>query len=115
MKTLPNPVCRYRHEFKSNELWSEIKLVLDTFARPLTELFKVCSNIRICCPAAFNVPCGCTDGVSMFHHRHLFLLQATIELCQTHATDVNVLKVLFSSLTLISKLFYSLNFQVSSV
>lgn len=67
---------RYRHEFKSNELWSEIKLVLDTFALPLTELFK-----------------------------------ATIELCQTHATDVNALKVLFSSLTLISKLFYSLNFQ----
>lgn len=40
-------------------------------------------------------------------------LQATIELCQTHGTDVNALKVLFSSLTLISKLFYSLNFQVS--
>uniref|UniRef100_A0A7N8X746 Exportin-2 n=1 Tax=Mastacembelus armatus TaxID=205130 RepID=A0A7N8X746_9TELE len=67
---------RYRHEFKSNELWTEIKLVLDTFALPLTELFK-----------------------------------ATIELCQTHASDVNALKVLFSSLTLISKLFYSLNFQ----
>lgn len=67
---------RYRHEFKSNELWSEIKLVLETFASPLTELFKV-----------------------------------TIELCQTHATDVNALKVLFSSLILISKLFYSLNFQ----
>uniref|UniRef100_A0AAY4E581 Exportin-2 n=1 Tax=Denticeps clupeoides TaxID=299321 RepID=A0AAY4E581_9TELE len=32
---------RYRHEFKSNELWLEIKLVLDTFAQPLTELFKV--------------------------------------------------------------------------
>lgn len=32
---------RYRHEFKSNELWQEIKLVLDTFAQPLTELFKV--------------------------------------------------------------------------
>lgn len=43
------------------------------------------------------------------------LLQATIELCQTHGSDVNALKVLFSSLTLISKLFYSLNFQVSSV
>lgn len=38
--------------------------------------------------------------------------QATIELCQTHATDINALKILFSSLTLISKLFYSLNFQV---
>lgn len=37
---------RYRHEFKSNELWSEIKLVLDTFALPLTELFKVCDELQ---------------------------------------------------------------------
>lgn len=43
------------------------------------------------------------------------LLQATIDLCQTHATDVNALKVLFSSLILICKLFYSLNFQVITV
>uniref|UniRef100_G3N7I0 Exportin-2 n=1 Tax=Gasterosteus aculeatus aculeatus TaxID=481459 RepID=G3N7I0_GASAC len=76
LRTAHSLFKRYRHEFKSNELWSEIKLVLDTFALPLTELFK-----------------------------------ATIELCQTHAADVNALKVLFSSLTLISKLFYSLNFQ----
>ncbi|KTF91104.1 hypothetical protein cypCar_00019513 [Cyprinus carpio] len=76
LRTAHSLFKRYRHEFKSNELWSEIKLVLDTFAQPLTELFK-----------------------------------ATIDLCQTHATDVNALKVLFSSLTLISKLFYSLNFQ----
>uniref|UniRef100_A0A673BGK5 Exportin-2 n=1 Tax=Sphaeramia orbicularis TaxID=375764 RepID=A0A673BGK5_9TELE len=76
LRTAHSLFKRYRHEFKSNELWSEIKLVLETFALPLTELFK-----------------------------------ATIELCQTHATDINALKVLFSSLTLISKLFYSLNFQ----
>ncbi|XP_072259360.1 exportin-2 [Pyxicephalus adspersus] len=67
---------RYRHEFKSSELWTEIKLVLDTFAAPLTNLF-----------------------------------QATIALCNTHASDVAALKVLFSSLILIAKLFYSLNFQ----
>uniref|UniRef100_A0A4W4EB68 Exportin-2 n=1 Tax=Electrophorus electricus TaxID=8005 RepID=A0A4W4EB68_ELEEL len=76
LRTAHSLFKRYRHEFKSNELWMEIKLVLDTFAQPLTELFK-----------------------------------ATIDLCQTHATDINALKVLFSSLTLISKLFYSLNFQ----
>uniref|UniRef100_A0A671T169 Exportin-2 n=1 Tax=Sinocyclocheilus anshuiensis TaxID=1608454 RepID=A0A671T169_9TELE len=76
LRTAHSLFKRYRHEFKSNELWSEIKLVLDTFAQPLTELFK-----------------------------------ATIDLCQTHATDINALKVLFSSLALISKLFYSLNFQ----
>ena len=32
---------RYRFEFKSNELWTEIKFVLDNFAKPLTELFVV--------------------------------------------------------------------------
>ncbi|XP_043944905.1 exportin-2 [Protopterus annectens] len=67
---------RYRHEFKSNELWSEIKLVLEMFAQPLTCLFK-----------------------------------ATIELYQSHVNDKSALKVLFSSLILITKLFYSLNFQ----
>ncbi|XP_041060624.1 exportin-2 [Carcharodon carcharias] len=76
LRTAHSLFKRYRHEFKSNELWTEIKLVLDTFAEPLTALFKT-----------------------------------TIELCHTHAKDVNVLKVLFSSLVLIAKLFYSLNFQ----
>ena len=33
-------------------------------------------------------------------------------LAQTHASDPNALKVIFSSLTLICKIFYSLNFQV---
>uniref|UniRef100_A0A914URF2 Exportin-2 n=1 Tax=Plectus sambesii TaxID=2011161 RepID=A0A914URF2_9BILA len=31
---------RYRHEMKSDQLWMEIKLVLDQFAAPLTELFR---------------------------------------------------------------------------
>lgn len=31
---------RYRHEMRSDELWREIKYVLDNFADPLTELFK---------------------------------------------------------------------------
>ena len=34
-------LCRYRHEFKSQELWEEIKFVLDNFAVHFTELFKV--------------------------------------------------------------------------
>ncbi|XP_006881683.1 PREDICTED: exportin-2 isoform X2 [Elephantulus edwardii] len=76
LRTAHSLFKRYRHEFKSNELWTEIKLVLDAFALPLTNLFK-----------------------------------ATIELCSTHANDVSALKILFSSLILISKLFYSLNFQ----
>jgi len=34
-------VDRYRHEFKSQTLWTEIKFVLDNFAMPLTQLFNV--------------------------------------------------------------------------
>ena len=33
---------RFRYEFKSQELWTELKFVLDNFAAPLTELFEVC-------------------------------------------------------------------------
>lgn len=44
-----------------------------------------------------------------------FLPKATIELCSTHANDASALRILFSSLILISKLFYSLNFQVSFI
>ena len=32
---------RYRHEFKSQQLWVEIKFVLDNFANPLTGLLNV--------------------------------------------------------------------------
>ncbi|PVD23451.1 hypothetical protein C0Q70_16723 [Pomacea canaliculata] len=67
---------RYRHEFKSDELWKEIKFVLDNFAVAFTELFK-----------------------------------ATMGLASTHANDPAALKVIFSSILLICKIFYSLNFQ----
>jgi exportin-2 (importin alpha re-exporter) len=76
LKTGHSLFKRYRHEFKSNELWSEIKLVLNTFAAPLTDLLK-----------------------------HMMTL------VHQHASDPAALKVLFSSLTLISKIFYSLNYQ----
>lgn len=32
---------KYRYEFKSQRLWTEIKFVLDTFSKPLTDLFVV--------------------------------------------------------------------------
>lgn len=32
---------KYRYELKSQKLWTEIKFVLDTLAKPLTELFIV--------------------------------------------------------------------------
>lgn len=39
LRTAHSLTKRYRHEFKSQELWKEIKIVLDTFAVPFTELF----------------------------------------------------------------------------
>lgn len=67
---------KYRYEFKSNELWIEIKYVLQCLAQPLTDL-----------------------------------LVATMALAQTHANDPNALKIIYHSLVLICKVFYSLNFQ----
>ena len=40
-------VTRYRHEFKSQELWTEIKFVLESFAEPLTNLFEVSSVVLV--------------------------------------------------------------------
>lgn len=67
---------RYRFEFKSQNLWEEIKYVLDTFAKPLTEL-----------------------------------LTATMGLAKTHESNVVALKVIYSSLGLMAKVFNSLNSQ----
>lgn len=67
---------RYRYEFKSQQLWEEIKFVLDTFAQPLTDLAR-----------------------------------ATQGLAETHAANPDALRTIYSSLLLISKIFYSLNFQ----
>ncbi|XP_025201498.1 exportin-2 [Melanaphis sacchari] len=36
---------KYRYELKSQKLWTEIKFVLDTFAKPLTELFVLTMNL----------------------------------------------------------------------
>lgn len=41
LKTAHSLFKRYRYEFKSQELWEEIKLVLDKFAKPFTELLIV--------------------------------------------------------------------------
>ncbi|XP_057340091.1 exportin-2 [Microplitis mediator] len=67
---------RYRYEFKSQSLWTEIKFVLDKFAKPLTDLFL-----------------------------------ATMNLTDVHANNNEALKVIYNSLTILSKVFYSLNFQ----
>ncbi|XP_015602290.1 exportin-2 isoform X1 [Cephus cinctus] len=67
---------RYRYEFKSQSLWTEIKFVLEQFAKPLTDLFV-----------------------------------ATMNLTQVHANNVEALKVIYNSLVILCKVFYSLNFQ----
>ena len=67
---------RYRHEFRSDKLWTEIKYVLNAFAMPLTQLFD-----------------------------------NTVRLAEEHASNKEALKTLFSSLVLIAKIFYSLNYQ----
>uniref|UniRef100_A0A8C9XM26 Exportin-2 n=1 Tax=Sander lucioperca TaxID=283035 RepID=A0A8C9XM26_SANLU len=62
LRTAHSLFKRYRHEFKSNELWSEIKLVLDTFALPLTELFKVCNGLQF----NYTVLCVITQDLPEF-------------------------------------------------
>ncbi|KAK9747097.1 Importin-beta N-terminal domain [Popillia japonica] len=76
LRTAHSLFKKYRYEFKSNELWTEIKYVLEKIAKPLTDL-----------------------------------LIATMALTQTHGNDANALKVIYGSLVLMAKVFYSLNFQ----
>lgn len=67
---------RYRHEFKSQKLWTEIRFVIDTFAKPFTALFV-----------------------------------KTVDLANVHSNNRDALKVIFGSLALCAKIFYSLNVQ----
>lgn len=39
LQTAHSLTKRYRHEFKSQELWLEIKMVLEQFAEPFSALF----------------------------------------------------------------------------
>lgn len=53
---------KYRYEFKSNELWLEIKFVLEKLARPLTDLLVVrdrrngdyCMHLTHCVYVGYN-------------------------------------------------------------
>ena len=76
LRTAHSLTKRYRYEFKSQELWSEIKVVLDGLASPLTDL-----------------------------------LESTMQLASANTQNPSALKVLFSSLLFISKIFYSLTYQ----
>lgn len=41
LRTAHSLFKKYRYEFKSNELWTEIKYVLEKLAQPLTDLLVV--------------------------------------------------------------------------
>merc|ERR1719419_486210 len=76
LRTVHSLFKRYRFEIKSNELWTEIKYVLDNFAEPLTKLFE----------------------------------RTLIALSQS-TSNPDQLKVIYQTLGLIAKIFYSLNYQ----
>lgn len=76
LRTLHTLFKRYRFEGKTDELWTEIKYVLDVVAAPLTQLFL-----------------------------------ATVEMAGNPGLDAGMLHNVYTTLHLISKVFYSLNFQ----
>lgn len=76
LRTAHSLTKRYRHEFKCQELWAEIKLVLDLFAEPFSELFV-----------------------------------STMSLITQHSENIPALQILFSSVLLICKVFFSLTSQ----
>lgn len=41
LRTAHSLFKKYRYEFKSQQLWTEIKFVLDSFSKPLTDLLVV--------------------------------------------------------------------------
>ena len=65
-------ICkRYRHEFKSDELFSEIKYVLDKFQAPLLAIFKVAvADLPLAAgdPAASKVLLHCLTLVVSLHY-----------------------------------------------
>ncbi|XP_037068726.1 exportin-2-like [Pollicipes pollicipes] len=97
---------RYRFEFKSNELWLEIKFVLDNFAKPLTELFVatmglaeqhatnatamklICSSLELICQLFYSLnyqdlPEFFEDNMETWMPRFLQLLELDNRLLQT--------------------------------
>ena len=98
---------RYRYEFKSEELWKEIKFVLENFAAPLTQL-SIVSCTRLKSPWSGNVcwDCRCVM-ISMF-----WPFQALMGLTKQYENDKNALKVVYNSILMVMKIFNSLNCQV---
>lgn len=66
---------RYRHETKSNELWTELKQVLDQFAAPLTALFSRVATQTI---AIANQSSGDVDRQQLDMSVHALVLMTKV-------------------------------------
>lgn len=106
LRTAHSLFKRYRFEFKSNELWSEIKLVLEHFAPPLTALFVVSLLIGILL---------CFMFIHSVFKLWLNWFQTFMNLAKQHENNKDAIKLIYSSLLLVSKIFFSLNSQVSKL
>ena len=125
LRTAHSLTKRYRHEFKSQELWVEIKFVLDSFAAPFSELFQ--STMQLASQHAQNPPALQVYNIQ-YHARTTQVLvnKQCIRGADTHAISIYThtrrecpptshlflyVQVLFSSLLLICKTFMSLTSQ----
>ena len=68
LRTAHSLTKRYRHEFKSQELWLEIKFVLDSFAAPFSELFQ--STMQLASQHAQNPQALQVSSMAIFHRCH---------------------------------------------
>lgn len=99
LRTAHSLTKRYRHEFKSQELWAEIKLVLDIFADPFSELFI----------SSMSLLSQHSDNIQALQ---VCILQYTSsQLCLIFLSSSSTHQVLFSSVLLICKVFFSLTSQ----
>lgn len=96
--------CRYRHEFRTDMLFTEIKFVLEQFCAPFLQLFQVTyatGEVR-----ASHIETQCTTFITAPLYK-----QNTDMLIEQYRADASALRVLFASLHLMCKIFLSLNSQ----
>ena len=88
LRTAHSLTKRYRHEFKSQELWTEIKFVLDSFAAPFSELFQ--STMQLASQHAQN-PQALQVSPTVNLRTYKLYLVALIHVCITIGAVLNAL------------------------